>query len=294
MSSHAPLIVVIGTVLSLLLVEKLLARLGKSAMGAATAGNQFCPGLSIHGLDMAAIGQIRRFILQAEAEQLALFLASQPPHFPELDAYLQQLRQYREGQPATMDRLQAAVAAGKLPKPPAAMSLACLADAELEGLLAFQGNACISRELLRRFGDRDFQRHFCEYHKHRKPVTLNIAADDDRREIMETLVTSGVAKHGRDIEISHRLALLSMKQLQAMARELRLKQKFTSRTQAIAGLAAIPGSRVLFSMQYEANNLFHLQPIAEDEEAIHRQWVYLLAHAKLLCSIPHKNFARQQ
>jgi hypothetical protein len=104
------------------------------------------------------------------------------------------------------------------------------------------------------------------------------------REIIEILTRTGIASKGRQIPLATRLTVLKMNQLRQMCKDLNHDTKYVRKNDATAGLAEIPGSAVLLSMQYVVDDLFVLKPIENDTFDIQREWCFLTAYSKLLIS----------
>jgi hypothetical protein len=297
MINPAPLFIVLGTILVLLAVQHLLARAtppadeettpkakdkqNNNALSQPTPppprprGRPLLPGLSVAGLDERGIARLKELMKERNIEAITTFLAFNRPHIIELDLYLNQLRENKEGQGDQ-----------EPPKAPAGMHIENLNGKEREQLLGFdpKSQRLITRELMSRFGGHEFSHYFAHYKAREKSVTLHIPPFDPDRTVMETLAKSGIADKGRHIPLPLRLTVLKMSQLRQMAKDLNLDKKFTRKQEATETLAQVPGAAVLLSMQYVVDDLFVLEPIEEDPDAISHEWAYLSAYAKLLAS----------
>jgi hypothetical protein len=306
MQNPIPLIIITGVIASLLLIQRLMAKVeaGASAPPAESRppppprprGKPLLGGLSVVGLDDRGIESLRAHIRDGKVEVLTSFLAFNRPTIEELDQYLQQARQqFQQGLGKPITEVDAATLKAKakqfdFPAAPAGMQLTALTLTERRALLNVdpRQQRHIDRELMARFGGHAFLAHFKVYLSHECGITLHIPPFDAERKIVETLAGSGVAFKGRQIPLEQRLSVMSMSQLRQMVKDLKLEQKFTRKADACAALAAAPGAAVLLSMQYVIDDLFLLNPVAMDVPAIEQEWTFLTACAKLLTSITAK------
>jgi len=288
MPDTAPLMIIAGALLILLLIQQWLAQVGKRLEAAKlvtkTASPQGKPllnGLSVMGLDERGTSSLRALIKDADSVALATFLAFNRPTVQELDNYLQHLfEQFRNATDA--------ITATSLPTPPAGMRIGALSTTERNLLLHRDPHQVrhINRALMARFGGHAFLPHFALYSSRESGVTLHVPPFDTDRTLFETLAKSGIASRGRQIPLQQRLSVLKMQELRQMGRDLKLAQKFTRKADATEALSQMPGSAVLLSMQYVIDDLFMLNPLDVDPHAIKQEWAWLMACAKLLGSIP--------
>ena len=306
MSNPTPLFIVVGTIAILMLIQHLLMRATARKEGQisqppkratpALQGPLFT-GISITGLDSRGITRLRSHILAGDLAETTIFLAFNGCTVPLLDQYLDQIRARLHAQRPKHSgdinhiTLKTLFDDSMLPPAPMGMHFDTLSNTEQLDLLSFNRSKprAITRDLMARFGGHSFHSNFAEYCKHQQDSTLYIPNNDPRRPTFEKLAEAGIAEKGRDIPLGDRLTLLTLRQLQHMAKDLNLKQEFKDKHEAIAALADKPGTRVLFSMQYVVDELFHLKPISENDEQIKHEWGYLQAYAKLLLSIPDKS-----
>jgi hypothetical protein len=301
MLSTAPLIIVAGTITSLMLISRLMAGIPASAAKAEPLpsrprGKPLINGLSVAGLDDRGIESLLAYIKEGNAEAVTSFLAFNRPSIDELEQYLSQLRErFQQQLKMPIAELDEATFKAKakqfdFPAAPAGMRLEVLTHAERRLLLEFdpRGPRQVNRELMARFGGNAFLAHFKLYLSHEPSITLHIPPFDADRKMFETLAGSGVASKGRHIPLEQRLSVLSMNQLRQMVKDLKLDQKFTRKADACAALAAAPGAAVLLSMQYVIDDLFMLNILDLDPKRIEREWAFLTACAKLLTSITAK------
>lgn len=293
MPDTAPLMIIAGTLLVLLLIQQWLLQVGKraeaakrAARPAKTGAKPLLNGLSVTGLDDRGISSLRALMKDADSVTLATFLAFNRPTVQELDAYLQRL--YEQFHNAAD-----AVTANSLPPPPAGMRIDALSTTERNLLLNRDPRQPrhIDRALMARFGGHAFPTHFTLYNSRDSGVTLHVPPFDADRKLFETLAKSGVASRGRQIPLQQRLSVLKMQELRQMGKDLKLSQKFTRKADAIEALSQKPGAAVLLSMQYVIDDLFMLNPLDVDPHAIEQEWAWLTACAKLLGSIPPRRAA---
>ena len=293
MLNPMPLFIVAGTLVTLLLIQQLMARATKQAEAGKLVrkkepprGKPLHQGLTVIGLDERGINSLRTLTKNADSVALATFLAFNRPKVVELDNYLWRL--YDEYHNVTDG-----VAADSIPKPPAGMRIEALSTTERNLLLSMdpRHQRCIDRAFMARFGGHAFLPHFALYDSHDSGVTLHVPPFDTNRKLFGALAESGVASRGRQIPLQQRLSVLKMQELRQMGKDLKLPQKFTRKVDAIEALSQIPGSAVLLSMQYVIDDLFLLNPLDVDPHAVKQEWAWLMAYAKLLGSSPPKHSA---
>ncbi len=287
MPDTTPLLIVASTLLILLLIQQLLAQVGKRAESTRLAlkttqpqGIPLINGLSVMGLDERGINSLRALIKDTDSVALTTFLAFNRPTVQELDNYLQHLfEQFRNATDA--------ITAASLPTPPAGMRIDALSTTERNLLLNRDPRQPrhIDRALMARFGGHAFLPHFALYSSRESGVTLHVPPFDTDRTLFETLAKSGIASRGRQIPLQQRLSVLKMQELRQMGKDLKLAQKFTRKADATEALSQMPGSAVLLSMQYVIDDLFILNPLDVDPHAIKQEWAWLTAYAKLLGSV---------
>lgn len=302
MSNPAPLLIIVGTIAFLILIQQLLHWLGASQASAITKPARLAPrgrlfsGLTVSGLNPQEIHRLRELIIAGDLPKLTTFLALHKVSVVELDKFLQQAKHKALAtRPQGRGKirqiiLKTLIGSSSLSNAPAGIRFDILNNDEHLQVLSHESKnpRIITYDFMQRFGAEDFQRHFSEYNKYKKPLILNIPGNDPKRPLFEKLVESGIAEKGHNISLAQRLTLLSLKQLQQMAKDLNLKRELNSKTEAVKALTAIPGARVLFSRLYTVDDLFHLVPASENNERALREWGFLNAYAKLLCSIADK------
>lgn len=292
-----PLLIIMGTILALLAVQRWLARttvpqivrrktatpistISEPSTAPAQASRQHSrklnKSLSVTGLDERGINSLKALIGKKDIDAITTFLAFNHPGFVEIDDYLLQQRRQKENESPP----QAAQALSeRLLKP--------LTNTERKLVTEFnpKSTRLISRDLMSRFGGHEFSLYFGHYAARPQSVTLHIPPFDPDRKILEDLAKAGTARKGRHIPLSARLTVLKMSQLRQMAKDLNLDKKFTRKQTAAEVLADVPGAAVLLSMQYVIDDLFMLLPIKEDVVLIKHEWSYLEAYAKMLSGL---------
>jgi len=292
-----PLLIIIGTLLTLLAVQYWLTRVtlhknrnlhrkkntapnqtpsqtlatSTQAIPTRQRGRKLTRALSVTGLDERGIDSLKTLITKKDIDATTTFLAFNRPGFVEIDTCLAQQRQQENNALPPAQTLPA-----KLLEP--------LTKTERKLLVEFnpKSTRLISRDLMSRFGGHEFSIYFSHYAAHPQSVTLHVPPFDPDRKIMEDLTTSRIARKGRHIPLNARLTVLKMSQLRQMAKDLNLDKKFTRKQVAAETLATVPGAAVLLSMQYVIDDLFMLMPIKEDVALVKHEWSYLQAYAKML------------
>ncbi len=299
-----PLLIVMGTILTLLAVQRWLIHIGsprnknlhkenisqkpkKVSTQPSTItplnqrpprqrGRKLTEELSVTGLNEQNINSLKILIDKQDTVAINTFLAFNRPGFVEIDACLVQLRRQKENE-APPSSTQALLI--KLLEP--------LTKTERKLLIGFnpKSTRLISQDLISRFGDHEFDLYFGHYTAYPQSVTLHIPPLDPNRKILEYLAKSRIARKGRHIPLNARLTVLKMSQLRQMAKDLNLDKKFTRKQTATEALATVPGAAVLLSMQYVIDDLFMLMPIKEDIILVKHEWSYLQAYAKMLSGL---------
>ncbi len=317
MTSPYPLLIIMGTIMCLVAIQRALTRIdgtpakqqdgapAKQQIKAAPPpppkprGITLFPGLSVIGLDERGVKHLKNLISQGDSAPLAAYLASHRPGILELDHYLAQLRAaFRAAMPDVANRTSTQNIRNTLKiftpaKPPAGIHFELLSKTEHEEIVTFdpKSQRLVTRDFMAQFGGQKFSQYFKYYCTHNISVAANIPPLHPDRPVMETLAESGVANKGRHIPLATRLTVLKMNQLRQMSKDLNQTAKFTRKQDATETLAQIPGSAVLLSMQHVIDDLFVLNPIKNEIYDIKREWNYLSAYAKLLISRMNHNTA---
>jgi hypothetical protein len=313
MTNPLPLLIIMGTILCLVAIQRVLTKVEKQPavapdLAAAShlpppsqrpRGLPLFPSLSVIGLDERGVEQLKKLISAGDSVPLTAFLASHRPGILELDKYLQQLRAtFNEALPNTgikisTENIRSTLKTFTPPKPPAGIHFELLSESEYEACLVFnpKSQRLVTRDLMAQFGGQKFGKSFEFYCTKNKSVAMNVPPLDPDRDIMETLAESGVANKGRHIPLATRLTVLKMNQIRQMCKDLNHDTKYTRKQDATEALAQIPGAAVLLSMSYVVDDLFVLNPIKNETYDIKREWNYLSAYAKLLISRMNLNTA---
>jgi hypothetical protein len=297
-----PLLIIVGTIVALLAIQRLLARTqpaenkhappnavfpdttSHNAIPDSTVttaaprprGRKLTEGLSVTGLDERGLNSLKALIRAKDISGITTFLAFNHPGFVEIDDWFFQQR--RRGENATGISMTDSLSQSLLE---------VLSNSERKLVMEFNPKAVhqISRDLMSRFGGHAFSSYFGHYSARQHSVTQHVPPFDPDRKILEDLAKAGVARKGRHIPLAARLTVLKMSQLRQMAKDLKLDKKFTRKQDAAESLASVPGAAVLLSMQYVIDDLFMLLPIKEDVVLIKHEWSYLEAYAKMLSSL---------
>jgi len=311
MTNPYPLIIVMGTIVVLVIVQRMLSRIENSggqihpapstpaqspaspaeqAVPKKSRRNILMPGLSVSGPDEKSIDRIRSLIKKKDMGELAMVLAGLRPNIAELDDYLEKLRtRFLASVPENADikdpeTIQELLANFTPPTPPAGLSLDSLTAHEQLILMTFnpRSQRLVTHDFMSIFGGQAFSERFTFYCKHKKSHAMLIKESSPDRQIMEALAQTEMADKGRHIPLALRLTVLSMDQLRQMCKDLNREIKFASKQELTEELSQIPGSAVLLSMQCSVDDLFILNPLKVDQKDAEKEWRYLLAYAKFL------------
>jgi hypothetical protein len=255
-------------------------------------GMEIYPYLHVIGLQEFQCHELKAILSHYDELALNKFIAYYRPEFVELDHYIERLhKRYLENlgkPPASASDLEKIAAANRIlvndqPEP---YDFSLLSKSELRLLLDFAGHKdrAVNQDFVQRFGDIQFLENFSTYKQllRHQDCTLYIPKNDDQRPLLDMLAKHGVVLKGRKIELKDRLRILPLKQLNDMARELKIRKMFQSHEHAVQSLAKAPGSAILLAMIYSIDDLFYLNPKAVDVEAIDRELNVWAAYAKLV------------
>jgi hypothetical protein len=255
-------------------------------------GKIFADGLHIADMSNVLIKEMQDTISRQDDKDLVYFLARYRPNLVELEKFFDDLRsQYFSllGKPsklATEAEKITAINEIALDAAPPCIDINALNKAELRSLIDknLKTNRLISGDFMERFGGKDFMDNFQVYTQlvDQQPVTIHAKTDHQYRRQLETFVKNGIAQQGRKIPLKARLEVLSFNQLKDMAKDLKITTKFTTKSEAAAALAQMPGSAVHLSMIYESDDIFYIKAEPADAKSIEDEWYMLHAYARLL------------
>jgi hypothetical protein len=323
MTDPTPLLIIMGTIVALVVIQRALTRIEKQPAGTRDRtvppptsssppspspspspkpkprGLPLFPGLSAIGLDERGVEQLKSLVSNGDNVALTAFLANHRPGILELDEYLKQLRATfnaalpDSGINNSTENIRNTLKTFTPPEPPADIHFEMLSESEYEACLLFNPNSqrLVTRELMAQFGGQKFSEYFEFYCTKNISVAMHVPPVDPDRKTMETLAESGAANKGRHIPLATRLTVLKMQQIRQMCKDLNHDTKYTRKQDATEALAQIPGAAVLLSMSYVVDDLFALNPIKDEIYDIKREWNYLSAYAKLLTSRMNLNRA---
>ena len=296
MTSAEPLVLVLTTVVVLWFVGARLNKVNSLASNLHTPrsrGTEITPYLHVLGLNEHQCNELKAIVQHNEELALKKFIAYYQPGIEELDRYIDHLRKrFLEnlGKPlANASDIEKIAAANRLllndqPEP---YDFTVLSKSEIRILLEFgsrnKGYA-VTKEFIQNFGDAQFLENFNAYKQlmHNQDRTLYIPKKDSSRPLLDMLANNGVVLKGRKIALKDRLRVLPLKQLNDMARELKIRKTFQSHDHAVETLATAPGSAILLAMVYSVDDLFYLAPNAVDVAAIEHELNVWSAYAKLI------------
>jgi hypothetical protein len=255
-------------------------------------GTEITPYLHVLGLKEYQCNELKAIVSHSDELALKKFIAYYRPGFVELDIFIDELRKRfldNLGKPLTKaSEIEKIAAANRLllNNQPEPYDFTVLSKSEVRVLLEFgadKGHA-VNEEFIRRFGDAQFLENFYAYKQllRTQDRMLYIPKKDSNRPLLDMLANHGVVLKGRKIELKDRLRILPLKQLNDMAKELKLRKTFQSHDHAVQSLAMAPGSAILLAMVYSIDDLFYLAPKAVDVEAIERELNIWSSYAKLI------------
>jgi hypothetical protein len=255
-------------------------------------GTEITPYLHALGLKEYQCNELKAIVSHSDELALKKFIAYYRPGFVELDTYIEALRnRFLEnlGKPlAKASDIEKIAAANRLllNDQPDPYDFTVLSKSEVRVLLEFGAHkgVAVNEEFVQHFGDAQYLENFNAYKQllRNQGCTLCVPRNDANRSLLDMLASHGVVLKGRRIELKDRLRILSLKQLNDMARELKIRKTFQSHDHAIQTLATAPGSAILLAMIYAIDDLFYLDPNAVDVEAIERELEVWSAYAKLI------------
>lgn len=255
-------------------------------------GTEITPYLHVLGLEEHQCNELKAIVQHNDELALKKFIAYYRPGIEELDRYIDGLRrQFLENLGKPLERasdIEKIAASNRLlmndqPEP---YDFTVLSKSEVRVLLEFGANKghAVNDEFIQRFGDVQFLENFNAYNQllRNQDRTLYIPQKDNNRPLLDMLSNNGVVLKGRKIELKDRLRILPLKQLNDMARELKIRKTFQSHDHAVQTLAMAPGSAILLAMIYSIDDLFYLDPKALDVETVERELNIWSSYAKLI------------
>lgn len=297
MITSEPLFIVIAVLTVLWFVGWLLNKIqSKSSSYSGQSphnGVEISPYLHVMGLNESQCNELKAILEHGDNATLVKFIAYYRPRFIELDYYIDSLRKKylqvlnKPVEKATEIEKIAAVNRVPLDNQPHDFDFDSLTKAELRTIYDFNPgfDSALDEQFIKIFGDIDFLENFKVYTqlmKNSDGVTVFVTKKDPQRPVMEMLTANGVVRRGRRIELKDRLRILSLEQLNKMAKELKIQKIFQTHENAVNSLAQVPGSAILLAMIYSIDDLFFLHPYAVDIKAIQRELALWNSLAKLL------------
>lgn len=255
---------------------------------------ELLPGLNVGGLDETLAKELSRLIEKKNELKITIFLAIHRPIFYEIEDFIDKLREqfiFLVGEnleeASEFDKISAANGL-QIPQHPQAFRFNKINRSELRMLYEYDPDTppLIDKALIEKFGGLLFLENFIMYDHLclQVPAIFHIPQDNELRRLFETFVKTGLALQGKDIPLKERLHVLTLEQLQELAKEEKLDSKFSTKTEATAALAEVPASSVLLATIYPVNDLFFLKDEPRDTRAIEREWAVLSLYAKSLCA----------
>jgi hypothetical protein len=259
---------------------------------AKSQGTEITPYLHVLGLKEYQCNELKAIVNHSDELALKKFIAYYRPGIVELDIYIDELRKrflHNLGKSlATASDIEKIAAANRIitndqPEP---YDFTVLSKSEVRVLLEFgadKGRA-VNEEFVQHFGDAQFLENFNTYKQllRNQDRTLYIPKKDTNRPLLDMLANHGVVAKGRKIELEDRLRILPLKQLNDMARELKIRKTFQSHDHAVQTLAKTPGSAILLAMIYSIDDLYYLDPKTVDIDAIESELNVWSSYAKLI------------
>ena len=271
-------------------------------------GLEVSPYIHVLGLNESQCNELKAILEHADHATLTKFIAYYRPRFIELDQYISTLRKkYLETLAKPVDRATeiekiAAVTRVATDNPPQPFDFGLLTKSELRVLYEYnpENSPCLNKDLVQKLGDIDFIENFKAYKQlvtsETGTTTVFVAKNDSRRVVLELLANNGLIRRGRKIELKDRLRVLSLDQLNKMAKELKIAKIFQTHESAVQSLAQVPGSAILLAMIYSIDDLFFLDPTAMDIQSIQQELNLWSCYGKLIAatSIPTQKMPRTQ
>jgi len=302
MTTSAPLYVVLTVLILLWTAGWLLNRIQSKSSNSRENiphGTKITPYLHVSGLNESQCNELKAILNHADSAILLKFIAYYQPHFLELDRYIGTLREkYLEilGKPlekATEIEKIAAATRITLDNQPYSFDFGLLTRTELRTIYEYNPvkQRSLNEKFVKDFGDTNFLENFNAYKQlltSDAGNTVQVTKTEPHRALLETLANNGVVRRGRRIELKDRLRVLTLEQLNNMAKELKINKIYQSHENAVQGLAEIPGSAILLAMIYSIEDLFFLNPKTVDVKAIQQEINLWNCFVKLIAQIPRQ------
>lgn len=255
-------------------------------------GIEILPFLHVLGLQDYQCSELKAIAEHGDEPALRKFITYYRPGFVELDQYIAILHnRYLKNLSKSLaeaSEIEKIAAANRtlINDSPEPYDFNLLSKAELRLLYEFSGekNRILNSQLVQNFGDTHFIENFESYRQllRERIYTLYIPKKNSRRPLLDLLANSGVVLKGRRIELKDRLGILSLEQLNDMAKELKINKVFQSHKNAVEILSQVPGSAILLAMLYSIDDLFYLDPAAIDVDSVERGLNLWFSYAKLI------------
>ncbi len=255
-------------------------------------GTEITPYLHVLGLKDYQCNELKAIVDHNDEVALKKFITYYRPGFVELDMYVDTLRKRfldnLDKPLAKASDIEKIAAANRLimndqPEP---YDFTVLSKLEVRILMEFgtdKGRA-VNEKFVQHFGDDQFLENFTAYKQMLRGSdrTIYVPKKDPNRPLLDLLADQGIVLKGRKIELKDRLRILPLKQLNDMARELKIRKTFQSHDHALQTLAKTPGSAILLAMIYAIDDLFYFDPNAVDVDAVERELNIWSCYAKLI------------
>lgn len=255
-------------------------------------GTEITPYLHVTGLEEYQCNELKAIVTHNEELALKKFITYYRPGIVELDMYIDVLRkQFLDNLVKPLSKasdIEKIAAANRLllNNQPEPYDFSVLSKSEIRLLVEFgkDKGLAVNEEFVQKFGDAQFLENYTAYKQLLRGAdrTLYIPKQDSNRALLDMLAEQGVVSKGRKIELKDRLRILPLKQLNDMARELKIRKTFQSHDYAVESLAKVPGSAILLAMTYSIDDLYYLDPNAVDLNAIERELGLWSCYTKLI------------
>jgi len=297
MAENTPLLLIAASIVGFWLIGKILTRSYRRyqrEQGSRVSGTRVIDNFHISGIDNVKIEKLVELIRGKSEKQIAAFIAKERPRFEEVEEFLTRLRkEYHNSFPSgfeyasDLDKAQA-IAKMHLVDQPKLFKFDTLSQHELRSLIEYDhgGKRHLNHDFFDKFSEENFMENFRVFTllAGELPVTMHIEKDHKFRSELEALAKSSMVLRGRKIHLRDRLNVLDFKQLQEMAKELKIEGDYESRQDAADKLAEIPGSAVLLAMIYPVDDIFLLKSNTYEAPTVENEWTVMSNYAKLLCN----------